>query len=97
MTVTFECTRCGSLDIVKNGCTPKGKQKFHCHSCGAYGTLEPEVKYSPERQAEILRAYHERSSLRGLARTFGVARQTVAKWLKKSPDSTTHCSDLSDQ
>jgi transposase-like protein len=81
---TYECTRCHSLDIVKNGQTPKGKQKFHCNRCGTYGTLNPEVKYSVERKEEILRAYHERSSLRGLERTFGVSRQTVAKWLKKS-------------
>lgn len=39
--------------------------------------------YSPERRAEILCAYHERSSLRGLERTFGVTRQTVAKWLRQ--------------
>ncbi len=70
--------------IVKNGRMPKGKQKFHCHACGAYRILEPEVKYSPEQQAEVLKAYHERSSLRGLERTFGVTRQTVAKWLKKA-------------
>ena len=93
MTVTYECTGCGSLDIVKNGRTQKGKQKFHCHSCGAYGTLEPEVKYPPERQEEILKAYHERSSLRGLERTFGVARQTVSKWLKKSPATANHSPD----
>jgi insertion element IS1 protein InsB len=83
-TIAPECTRCHSLDIVKNGQTKKGKQKFRCNSCGAYGTLNPEVMYPPERKEEILRAYHERSSLRGLERTFGVARQTVAKWLKKS-------------
>lgn len=35
----------------------------------------------------ILRAYEERSSLRGLTRTFGVARNTVSGWLKKSPDA----------
>ena len=81
--VAYECTGCGSLDIVKNGRTKKGKQKFRCNTCGSYGTLNPEIKYSPERKDEILRAYHERSSLRGLERTFGVARQTVAKWLKK--------------
>lgn len=45
------------------------------------------VQYTPERKAEILRAYHERSSLRTVARTFGVARQTVAKWLKEKADS----------
>lgn len=85
-TITDECSKCGSIHLVKNGRTQKGKQKFHCRECGAYGTLNPEVKYPPERKAEILRAYHERSSLRGIERTFGVTRQTVAKWLKKKPN-----------
>ena len=53
----------------------------------AYGTPNPSVQYTPERKEEILRAYHERPSLRGLERTFGVARQTVAKWLKEKADS----------
>jgi insertion element IS1 protein InsB len=40
--------------------------------------------YSAERKEAILRAYQERSSLRGLERTFGVARSTVISWLKKA-------------
>jgi transposase-like protein len=40
--------------------------------------------YSEERREEILRAYEERSSLRGLQRTFGVSRNTVSEWIKKS-------------
>jgi transposase-like protein len=40
--------------------------------------------YSEERREEILRAYEERSSLRGINRTFGVARNTVSGWMKKS-------------
>src|SRR6266508_1314564 len=44
--------------------------------------------YSPERKEQILRAYQERSSLRGLERTFGVARSTVISWLKKKPSSS---------
>jgi transposase-like protein len=86
--IAFECTRCASLDIVKNGRSKQGKQKFRCNECGAYGTLNPTVRYSAERREEILRAYHERSSLRGLERTFGVARQTVSKWLKKGQPPT---------
>lgn len=42
--------------------------------------------YSEADKARILRAYEERWSLRGLERTFGVARQTVAKWLKKDTE-----------
>ena len=85
--ITDECTRCHSINLVKNGRTKKGKQKFHCKDCGAYGTINPEVMYSSERKAEIMSAYHERSSMRGIERTFGVARQTLSKWLKKKPSN----------
>ncbi|MDD5275352.1 MAG: hypothetical protein PHR16_04650 [Methylovulum sp.] len=85
ITETLTCTRCGSSKLTRNGKTKTSKQKFHCQACGCYGTLAPDYGYSEGRKAEILRAYHERSSLRGLERTFGVARQTVAAWLKKSP------------
>jgi len=81
ITETHTCTRCGSSHLTRNGKTKAGKQKFCCHTCGCYGTLNPDYGYSEERKAEILRAYHEHSSLRGLERTFGVARQTVSAWL----------------
>ena len=80
------CRKCGRISIIKNGRTKAGKLKYHCKDCQAYGTLELTVVYSPDRKAEILRAYQERSSLRGLTRTFGVARQTVSKWLSEEAD-----------
>jgi transposase-like protein len=40
--------------------------------------------YPEERREEILRAYEERSSLRGIERTFGVSRTSVISWIKKS-------------
>ena len=82
---THSCTRCKSTRLKKNGTTATGKQKFYCHDCCQYGTLTPEPRYTEERKEEILRAYQERSSLRGIERSFGVARQTVAIWIKKSP------------
>ena len=40
----------------------------------------------PERKAMVLRAVEvERLSLRAAERVFGVARQTIAKWLEKKP------------
>ena len=39
--------------------------------------------YLPAEREQILAAYQERSSLRGLTRTFGVSRNTVSGWLKK--------------
>lgn len=36
---TPRCNSCGSPDIVKNGLTGSGKQKYSCKACGGYGTL----------------------------------------------------------
>ena len=84
----MNCYHCGSEGTRKHGQTRNGKQRFKCTSCGRSFREDPQDKvYSEERKAEILRAYDERSSLRGLTRTFGVSRQTVTAWLKKSATS----------
>jgi transposase-like protein len=84
--VTITCRHCGSPDLTKYGIAPNGKQKYHCRTCGRQSRENPgSTAYSTVRKEEILRAYQERSSLRGLERTFGVARSTVIAWLKKSP------------
>jgi transposase-like protein len=77
-----KCTRCKSENIRKNG-TDKfnGKQKYHCLDCNSYGTLNAGPKYSFARKKEILDAYFERPSMRGIARIFKVSRQTLATWL----------------
>ena len=48
--------------------------------------LLPKQHYSEERKAKVLRAYQERSSLRGLSCTFGITRKTITQWLKKTPE-----------
>lgn len=66
------------------GSAPNGKQKYRCRACGRQSRENPGSNaYSDDRKAEIVRAYQERSSLRGLERTFGIARNTVTKWLKE--------------
>lgn len=79
------CYHCGSENVVKNGNAPNGKQKYLCRNCPRQSREDPGSNaYAPQRREEILRAYQERSSLRGLTRTFGVSRNTVRRWLKKS-------------
>jgi len=79
------CRACGSTHIVKNGRNRSGSQQYQCRTCGASKVLLPKQHYSEERKAEVLRAYQERSSLRGLNRTFGITRKTITQWLKKTP------------
>ena len=82
--ITHRCPHCRSRDIVKNGHSPMGKQQYRCKACGRSGVLNPSVPYTAAEKSQILAAYYERPSMRGIERVFGVARQTLAVWLKKS-------------
>ncbi len=83
--ITYHCNKCDSINIEKNGTDYKGSQKYHCLNCDAYGTLEPQSRsYWQPFKDLVLRAYRERSSMRGIERIFGIARQTLARWLKEA-------------
>jgi insertion element IS1 protein InsB len=82
-TITHTCHNCGSDRIVKNGKTRFGNQKYKCKDCVKTKVLKYKLKYSEEEKETILRAYQERSSIRGVCRTFGIAKQTLSNWLKK--------------
>jgi len=83
-TIVYSCRNCGSQNIVKNGHNAYGNQQFWCKDCGKRGVLEPKHGYSVEQKEQILATYtSERSSMRGIQRTFGVSRNTLTSWLKK--------------
>ena len=85
-----KCTNCESDNIVKNGHNGSGKQQYYCKDCKTHRIFESEKKYNESRQGEIIRAYLERTSLRGLERIFYVSRQTVSQWLKKNNRKTSY-------
>ena len=88
-TKVHTCRKCHSKEIKKNGLNACGNQQYHCKTCGAYGVLEPQNRYTEEEKDLIIKAYQERSSMRGIERTHGVCRQTLSAWLKKSGAATT--------
>ena len=82
--IRLMCCHCGSEKVVRDGKASNGKQRLRCRACGRRSRENPgSAAHSEELREQILRAYHERTSLRGLQRVFGVSRQTVTKWLKK--------------
>ena len=83
---TATCPNCDSERLVKDGKTTSGSQRYLCRDCGESRVLNPKrTDYTDKQKERILRAYREGTSLRGLRRIFGVARQTVSAWLKKKP------------
>jgi predicted Fe-S protein YdhL (DUF1289 family) len=86
VTRIINCYHCGSENIVKHGLTKNGKHRYLCQDCKRSSREQPQPNgYTEQQREEILRAYQERSSLRGLTHTFGVACNTVSDWLKKEP------------
>ena len=81
------CATCASASLVKAGHNSSGTPQFLCKACGAHRVLvakSPAI--DPARKALILRTVEtERPGRRAAERVFGVARQTVAKWLEKKP------------
>jgi transposase-like protein len=94
-TQTPNCRHCNSSNTIRHGYTTKGSATLPLPSlralCGRCFVQDPgTAAYDPARkEEEILCAYHERTSLRGLSRIFGVSPNTVTRWLKKSPEPAT--------
>ena len=75
------CARCGSERIYKNGHANNRAQRAKCLECGRTFILEPKGPLHDDAfKKQVVRAYQDRMSLRGITRTFGVYYKTIIKW-----------------
>jgi transposase-like protein len=81
VTTSYQCRASGSENIVRNGTNKAGSAQYHCKNCGVYRVLEPKQNTAHKQREQVLKAYQERASLRGLARIFGIARHRVMNWI----------------
>ena len=82
-TKIFHCPQCHSTNVVKNGKNSAGSQQFLCKDCRKSAVMYPQNQPSQAEKEQILSAYHERPSMRGIARTYHVSRNTLKTMLKK--------------
>ena len=61
--IVYRCPHCNSEEIGKNGHDYKGTQKYHCHRCKRYGTLNASKGYREKEKELLLRTYQERASM----------------------------------
>jgi transposase-like protein len=81
-TVVHTCRHCGSEQIRKNGHANNGAQRAKCLECARTFILEPKgPRYDQKFKAQVVAAYQDRMSIRGIQRTFGVCYQTVMAWV----------------
>lgn len=82
--VNLKCNHCQSENLVRNGKPTTANNAICARIAAKWAATPPQPNgYTEQEREQILRAYEERSSLRGLTRTFGVARNTVTSWLKE--------------
>ena len=81
-TVVHVCLRCGSKRIRKNGHADNGAQRAKCLECGSTFVLQPKgERYDQKFKDQVVAAFQDRMSIRGITRTFGVCYQTVMRWV----------------
>jgi transposase-like protein len=80
------CRYCGqSQKLVRHGRTSSGNPRYRCLACNKTFCQNPGTAAHPAALKEqVLAAYQERCSMRGIARIFGISRNTLARWVKKS-------------
>ena len=71
----------------KNGHAEDGAQRAKCVDCRRTFVLSPKgPRYDEKFKAQVVAAYQDRMSIRGITRTFGVCYQTVMVWVgEKNP------------
>jgi transposase-like protein len=81
--ISYGMQKCDSTNIVKNGRTPAGQQKYHGRVCGIYTVTDDRAQERAAKMNLGEKLHHERVSQRGIARVTGASRPTIIRWLRK--------------
>ncbi|GAK54205.1 insertion element protein [Candidatus Moduliflexus flocculans] len=84
--IQIDCPFCQSDDLVKNGQSENGTQRYRCKSCRK--SVQWEYLYRawlPEVKQQIVEQTLNSSGVRDISRNLGIAKNTVIAELKKKP------------
>ena len=76
-------------NIIKNGKTDKGVQRYRCQTCKqtfteTKGTLFYRCRHSQEEIVECLAMVGDRNSLAAIHRLKGIKEETVCRWMERA-------------
>jgi transposase-like protein len=86
-TIVISCPYCCSEQTIHFGKTTNGYPRYRCRACGKTFSDAPERGHTEDFKERVLAAYQERMSMRGIARTFHISRNTLSAWLKEKGGS----------
>jgi predicted Zn finger-like uncharacterized protein len=80
----FNCPKCQSKIIVKNGHIHNGKQRFKCKSCGRQFVQNPTNKViSPEEWGLVDKLLLEKIPIAGISRVTGITEAWLQNYINK--------------
>ena len=80
------CPKCGQVENqINKGHNRSGTQRCMCMDCGITYTLEPKSHaYSDEVRQQAIKTYYSGVSGRGVGALFGMGKENVVRWIKKT-------------
>jgi transposase len=85
ITIPITCTCCTGVNLVKNGLSKSGFQRYKCKECQKTFQLKFEKKaYQPGIREQIIEMSLNGSGTRDIARVLGIDKNTVRATLKKN-------------
>jgi transposase-like protein len=82
------CPRCGGTALIKSG-HARGKQRWRCKGCGLQFTRTTPRGMPAAIKREAVELYCTGLSMNAIAKRFGVAAQSVLRWVRDHADE--HC------
>ena len=81
-----QCPLCQSEEQQqKYGKNRSGTQRCKCNRCGHTYTLAPKSRaYSEEVREQAIKTYYSGVSGRGVGALFGMGKENVVRWIKKT-------------
>ncbi len=82
---SIHCPHCESIDLVKNGKSENGTQRWHCNECKKHFRLD--YRYNACRKGvkeKIIEMTLNSSGVRDIGRVLSISKDTVTAVLKKN-------------
>jgi len=83
------CVHCGGEDLVRNGKSLSGAQRYRCKECSK--TFQVDYSYKacePGVRDQIIDMAHNGAGVRDTSRVLGVSQSTVISTIKKNRDES---------
>ena len=77
------CKGCGGKDLIKNGVSPEGTQKYKCKICGsAYRSGDKRLKHAMHKRLKVIKMYLEGVGIRSIERLENVSAPLIVYWIR---------------